>query len=393
MRNSSALGPEEGTTAEVLRLDSTGSGKNARRPGKPLGGLRAPLLLAVVFWGCTFAVLSVRGIYYEPDRMESIPPRAAVTIFGALLCAALAVALSRFRRLSFSALIASAVAAAILMSFVQAWLHVKVYDLWYSEPVGPTGQPGLVLWSIFWLGYFLAWTGTYLALVYHQEVLGQEQRLAAMREFAQEAKIAALHHQINPHFLFNTINSISAFVLESEPQEAERMLVNLADFLRSTMGMDAGKSVSLGQELALQELYLDIEKVRFSDRLRVRIDVPDELRDIHLPPLILQPLVENAVKHGVGRSETRTLISIKARRHGEYLLLSVCDDARASPSPQGSGMGLRNVRERLIAHYGSSARLTVGQLASGGFRGELKLPIWTPSAFRSAPVNSDREVS
>jgi LytS/YehU family sensor histidine kinase len=261
------------------------------------------------------------------------------------------------------------------MSSAQAFLHVKIYDLWYSEPVGPTGQAGLVLWSIFWLGYFLAWTGTYLALIHHRDVLAQEQRIAAMREFAQEAKIAALHYQINPHFLFNTINSISAFVLESQPQEAERMLVNLADFLRRTMAMDAGKSVSLAEEVALQELYLEIEKVRFPERMRVHIDVPDNLRDIHLPPLILQPLVENAVKHGVGRSESRTLISIKARRHEQLLLLSVCDDARGDPSPQGTGMGLRNVRERLLAHYGDSAQLTVGPLTPGGFCAALELPI------------------
>jgi two-component sensor histidine kinase len=361
--------------AAVLRLSSTECAENTNAR-KRFGGLRAPLLLALVFWGCTFAVLSVRGVYYEPGRWtESVPPRAVVTIVGALLCAALAVALSGFRRLSFSALIATAVAAAILMSIAQAWLQMKVYDLWYSEPVGPTGQAGLVLWSIFWLGYFLAWTGTYLALVYHEDVLGQEQRLAAMREFAQEAKIAALHYQINPHFLFNTINSISAFVLESQPQEAERVLINLADFLRRTMAMDAGKTVTLAEEIALQELYLEIEKVRFSERIGVRIDIPDGLRDIYLPPLILQPLVENAVKHGVGRSETRTLISIKARRHEQLLLLSVCDDARGGQSPRGTGMGLRNVRERLRAHYGDSAQLTVGPLTPGGYCAALELPI------------------
>lgn len=346
---------------------------------------KAALLMVLLFWACTFGVLSVRGIFYEPGpASQTMPPRAAVTAVGALLCVGMALALSRFRIRSFPALISLALSGALLLSGTQAWLHLRIYDWWYPQPVGPTGSVGLLLWTIFWLGYFLAWTGTYFALVYHRDVRRHEHRLTALRDLAQEAQIAALRYQINPHFLFNTINSISAFVLESRSHEAERMLTNLADFLRATIHMDPGAIVPLGEELSSQEKYLDIEKVRFSNRMKVSIEVPVELRAAPVPALLLQPLVENAVTHGVARSEAPVTISIFASSEGDSLVVSVLSDGAADPARPGTGTGLRNVRERLQAYYGDEAQLTAASLPTGGFLAEVKLPFDRPVGSAAA---------
>jgi LytS/YehU family sensor histidine kinase len=231
-------------------------------------------------------------------------------------------------------------------------------------------------WIMVWFGYCLAWTGTHLALTYHWEAVDQQRNSAVMRELAQEARVAALRYQINPHFLFNTLNSISSLVLEGQNAEAEGMLLNLSTFLRSTLGADPGGVIALSEEIGLQELYLAIEEVRFSERMRVRIDVPEALAAAPVPPLILQPLIENAVRYAVSPSERLTTIRIAADRCAGDLRLRVEDDGDVDePPPSGTGLGLANVRERLNAHFGRRARLEAGPRREGGFRAEMRIPL------------------
>ena len=129
-----------------------------------------------------------------------------------------------------------------------------------------------------------------------------DQRAAVFAREAQEAQLRALRYQINPHFLFNTLNSLSSLVLTKRTETAEQMLMNLSTFFRATLSADPTADVPLEEEIKLQRLYLDIEQIRFPDRLTVEIDVPDELLDARVPVLILQPVIENAVKYGVARS-------------------------------------------------------------------------------------------
>jgi LytS/YehU family sensor histidine kinase len=229
---------------------------------------------------------------------------------------------------------------------------------------------------LIWLGYCLAWTGTYLALTYHWEVQDQQARISEMAKLAQEAQIATLRYQVNPHFLFNTLNSISSLVLEHRNADAELMLLNLSAFVRSTFIQDPQTMIALREEIALQRLYLQIEEVRFSERLRVVIDIPGALLDVRLPALILQPLVENALRHGVERSEELTTLAIHAMRCGDELRITVDDDsAGAETDSAGSGLGLRNVGDRLRAHFGDRATLTAMPREQGGFRSEIRLPL------------------
>jgi LytS/YehU family sensor histidine kinase len=227
--------------------------------------------------------------------------------------------------------------------------------------------------------FFVAWASLFLSLRYAGEVRALERRAADLRAAAQNAELRALRYQVNPHFLFNTLNSLSSLILTGKGEQAERMILNLSTFFRTSLSGDPTEDVPLAEEIALQRLYLDIEAVRFPDRLIARIDVPEALSTALVPGLILQPLVENAVKHGVSRSARPVTIEIKARDQGDALALTVendigegtCDHARAD----GTGVGLRNVRDRLAARFGEDGRCAWRTPAPGRFEVELTMPL------------------
>jgi LytS/YehU family sensor histidine kinase len=216
-----------------------------------------------------------------------------------------------------------------------------------------------------------------LALTYAMDVREREQRIAALRSFAHGAQLRALRFQLNPHFLFNALNSVASLISRNRNLEAETMTECLSDFLRSTMGMDPEGEINLAQEIALQSLYLQIEKSRFPDRLVVELSVPDELRPAAVPNLITQPLVENAVKYAVARSTAPVTLRISARREEDSLLLIVADDGGdAEPAPDGgTRIGLRNVAERLRLLFGAAASLSAGPRAPRGFEAAIRLPL------------------
>ncbi|WP_419728981.1 sensor histidine kinase [Lichenicola sp.] len=228
-------------------------------------------------------------------------------------------------------------------------------------------------------GYFLfiAWSALYLALQYAGEVRALERRGAELRATAQSAELRALRYQVNPHFLFNTLNSLSSLVMTGRSQAAERMIVNLSIFFRTSLSGDPTQDVTLAEEIALQRLYLDIEAVRFPERLIVDIDYPPELGSVRVPGLILQPLVENAVKHGVSATARPVTITLRAELVGARLVLSVADDGApaAGDGADGTDVGLRNVSDRLAARYGDAAGCRWVRGPGGGFRVELTLPL------------------
>ena len=232
--------------------------------------------------------------------------------------------------------------------------------------------------AVTWFFFFAAWSAFYMAILAQAEALNARRRMAEAEGAAQAAQVRALRYQINPHFLFNTLNSIATLIDEDQAR-AEAMVLNLSEFFRSSLAVDPTADVRLGDELALQQLYLEIERVRFSDRLSFAIHCPDDLADAQVPSLILQPLVENAIKHGVSRSEARTSIEIAAVRAGNMLRITVRDDAlpaRAErPFGPGTGVGLANVRSRLEARYGAEFALSASPAPPHGFQVSLELPL------------------
>ena len=227
--------------------------------------------------------------------------------------------------------------------------------------------------------FFVGWAALYLALCYAAEVGALERKNAAFRAAAQAAELRALRYQVNPHFLFNTLNSLSTLVMADRRPSAERMIINLSSFFRASLVGDPSEDVRLAEEIRLQRLYLEIEQVRFPDRLRLVIDLPDDLRDALVPGLILQPLIENAVKYGVSRSRRPVTISIRASDRDGLLLLTVQDDAEPGAAGKktegGTGLGLRNVADRIAARFGDDGYCRVRPSDSGGFLVELAMPL------------------
>jgi len=222
------------------------------------------------------------------------------------------------------------------------------------------------------VGHLLSAVLHYLALAFETSH-DTERRLLESQVSAREAELRALRAQLNPHFLFNSLNSINALV-GSDPEGARRMCEGLGDFLRRTLALGARADVALGEELELVERYLAIERVRFGERLGVRRDCPAELLRCRVPPLLLQPLVENAVKHGVAALVEGGTIAIAARLAGDDLVLTVENPVDGdAPARPGARLGLANVRRRLDAFGTRGAKL---EAESDGehFRVTLTLP-------------------
>ena len=236
--------------------------------------------------------------------------------------------------------------------------------------------------------------GSWFAFDYYRRY--RESALASARLEAQrarlelglaEARIQALRMELNPHFLFNTLNAISGLVRREESAAAVQMLAGLGDLLRATLDREMAPEIPVAEELRLLERYLDIERVRFGDRLTIAIDVAPDAADALVPALVLQPLVENAVRHGVGSRPGKALVRLAVRRSGGDLQLEVCDSGqglgRGDGRPLREGVGLSNTRARLAQLYGGAAALWLGDAPGGGACVGLTIPYHVQSGAGS----------
>lgn len=239
--------------------------------------------------------------------------------------------------------------------------------------------------AVTWLFFFIGWSAFYIANQAQAAALGAQRRLAEAESAAQAAQVRALRYQVNPHFLFNTLNSLSSLVMTGRTDRAETMLLALSTFFRTSLSLDPSADVSLAEEIDLQRLYLDIEMARFPDRLTVEIDVPDDLQQARLPALILQPIVENAIKYGVSKSRKAVLIRIEAKRaENNRMTLEISNrlkhggkDGLPAATHEGTGLGLANVCQRLEARWGSRANCRYGPMKDGGYKVSLTMPVET----------------
>jgi signal transduction histidine kinase len=222
----------------------------------------------------------------------------------------------------------------------------------------------------------LAWCALYLALLTGEKARAAERREGTYRRAAKAAELRSLRYQVNPHFLFNTLNSLSALVLTGKTQAAEKVIQTLATFYRRSLADDPTADVPLREEFGLQRLYLDIEAIRFPLRLRARYELPAELEDVRVPGMILQPLVENSVKHAVAPTTGTVTITLAAREEYSRLVLTVSDDGPGdgNGAHEGYGIGLANVRDRLAARFGEAATIVSGPVP-GGYSTQLRMPI------------------
>ncbi|HEV2595746.1 MAG TPA: histidine kinase [Sphingomicrobium sp.] len=239
--------------------------------------------------------------------------------------------------------------------------------------------------AVTWLFFFIGWTAFYIASEAQATALGAQRRLADAESAAQAAQVRALRYQVNPHFLFNTLNSLSSLVMTGRTDRAETMLLALSTFFRTSLSLDPSADVSLAEEIGLQRLYLDIEMARFPDRLNVEIDVPTELELARMPALLLQPIVENAIKYGVSKSRKAVVIRIEARHLDNHrIVVEISNRLKhggkedlPSATHEGTGLGLANVCQRLEARWGARASCRYGPMNSGGFKVSLTMPVET----------------
>jgi len=236
--------------------------------------------------------------------------------------------------------------------------------------------------SVTWLFFFLAWSAFYLANQVQAEVHGAERRAAEAESAAQAAQVRALRYQVNPHFLFNTLNSLSSLIIAGRADEAEAMVLKLSTFFRSSLTLDATADISLAEEIELQRLYLDIEKVRFPRRLKAEFDIPEDLATARLPALLLQPIVENAIKHAVSTTRDKVTLQITAREAGPGRFTIEVSNSGGRPAAAkhgngiaGTGVGIANVCQRLSARFGSLAKCAYGPRGDGGYSVLLTLPL------------------
>lgn len=226
----------------------------------------------------------------------------------------------------------------------------------------------------------VAWAGIYFGARHWQDMRQREQRLLLTESLARDAELRALRYQITPHFLFNTLNGISTLVGEGQTRPARRMIALLAEFLRSTLEPAERGDVAIAEELRQVRQYLAIEQVRLGDRMQVSIDSAPELCDVPLPHLILQPLVENAIRHGIAPRIEGGSLTLTVSAHGRHARIAIHNTYDPAATGQRGadahsvGLGLANTAERLVARYGDAHRFSVSGDAADGWRVVLDIP-------------------
>jgi signal transduction histidine kinase len=283
---------------------------------------------------------------------------------------------------------ATAVALALsvaVAAFIDGWT-ISLY-----QPDSGSSFASLVL-GVFYVDMTLlgAWSALYYAINYYLQVEQQTDRLERLEAQATSAQLAMLRYQLNPHFLFNTLNSISTLVLLKQTEPANAMLTRLSGFLRHTLVTQPGAKVTVAQEVDTLKLYLDIERMRFEERLRTVFNIDPAAADAVIPSFLLQPLVENAIKYAVSPQEEGARISLSAQLVGQRLRLTVSDTgpglraktARATLPPAmagagntvSTGVGLANIRDRLAQAYGDDHLFDTHTPPEGGFTVVIEIP-------------------
>ena len=370
-------------------VSTTALSDDAVRPPAPVchADRRVAVQSIFFFWAFYFVLttthMAIEGV---PDQLEMMCRRTAVVLVGIALTSIMYAILWRLESRSMRFMVMAAFLASVPISVAYAVVNFTAFyvvvptEMMMRDVAQLHAEHGSAIVSIAdlatqWYFFIAAWGILYVALSYAAKVGQAERRAAVFRSQAQAAQLRALRYQINPHFLFNTLNSLSALVLRQRNREAESMITNLATFFRTSLTSDPAADIALADEIDMQRLYLDIERIRFPDRLSVVIDVPKTLENTPVPGMILQPLIENAIKHGVARSSRPVTLAIRAQADGNALHLTVEDDAEnCEPSKPGEGVGLSNVRDRLVARFDGSADVRYGQRDGGGFRVDLTIP-------------------
>ncbi len=354
----------------------------------PLAGVRFQQfwIFQLVGWSIWVFMLVLRDLLFVPP--EYLLPRALVFAVGALLGMLLTGGLRQLYRLVWDNAPATRVVVVFFGSLAAAMLWQPFQNFISLLPFGETIDLDNTSTEDLFDGLFsaafplmLLWSGLYFMIKYYQLFQVEKEKNLRSEALAHQAQLLMLRYQLNPHFLFNTLNAISTLVLAKSTKQANEMLTKLSKFLRYSLDYSPLDKVSLAHELETSRLYLDIEKVRFAERLRLYVDVEDRARNALVPSMILQPLIENSIKYAISRSENGGTISIRAGIKDENLVLEVSDDGPGiaesgehSEPGFSQGVGISNIRNRLQEIYGANHQLVFENAPEGGLRVKVVIP-------------------
>jgi two-component system, LytTR family, sensor kinase len=335
---------------------------------------RLAVAVTATVWLCNYGILTARSIVDgQPEWQTFAVVRVPIMLLGCAFCYLMHLCLQRLGERPFWQRAVALGVLAVIAAEAFSWANALAIE---SIAPGLPPQPtGAVIMSVaYWVWFFFAWAALYLALSYSSEVQAEQRRIGQVRLLAHRAQLRALRYQVNPHLIFNALNSVSSLIWDGRREAAEAMVSRLSAFLRSGLAMDPLEDVTIEAELTLQRLYLEIEQVRFPD-LKFAISLPDDARNVRVPSLILQPVVENAVKYAVAGANGPARIEVAVAIEGGKLQVTVSDDGGAAPVPGGFGVGLRNIAARLDQQYGDAAGLRTEYLRPRGFRATIWIPL------------------
>jgi two-component system, LytTR family, sensor kinase len=333
-----------------------------------------------------YAVTQYLGTLLYENKYEHMKGYTAVILVAAgsgfLLSLELRYIFRRLWSLSPRLMILGALLSCYLFALIWRVIINSAYLLFTSDSMEWVMKSPLEFFSNAMASTYLllCWTALYFGFKYYDSLQTQREATLRAAALAQEAQLKMLRYQLNPHFLFNTLNAISTLILDSENRTANQAVMRLSEFLRYTLDQDPMKKVTLRQEIEAMNLYLTTEKLRFGERLKLEFAVEERALEALVPSLLLQPLIENAVKFAVSPSERGGSIRVEGRVRGAMLELAVADDGpglnTGAAAGAGRGVGLRNTRERLAVLYEDNHRFASLD-NKPGLRIELGLPFQT----------------
>ncbi|OYY75982.1 MAG: hypothetical protein B7Y43_16755 [Sphingomonas sp. 28-62-20] len=340
------------------------------------------VLFIILFWATQFSLLTANRLMMMPEEgLSFILPRLCVTTLGVALSFAIMWISERFPDKALRTRLLIALACALVGCNLHAAGNFLIFRLFVPRADWlPFEFVSYMVSLISWFWAYLALSGLLLAIAYSVDLSDRERRISELRAIADAAQMRALRYQLNPHFMFNTLNSIAALIARGDPKPAEMMVENLADFLRASLSLDTQEDISFARELELQSLYLAIEAVRFADRFEVRTEVSEAAKAALVPSLVLQPLIENVIKHAVARSTCPITLTISAHVAAGCTHVTIANGPGNCSPPcagQSTGVGLSNVAHRLATRFGDRASLTAGAHSNGGFAVAFSLPYAT----------------
>ncbi|HEV8331749.1 MAG TPA: histidine kinase [Steroidobacteraceae bacterium] len=338
-------------------------------------------VFSALFWIAMFTNHTTQMLLVnEKEDWHAIGWRASMNVLAFFLCLPLGKVIARTLNLRLSQRILAIGGAAVPIAFVYACVGAYVWQVVLKNPPMPYSVlVGLIVQSQYNLILFLMWSAFCSVILYAAQLQDRERTLLQAQVLAREAELKMLRYQINPHFLFNTLNAVSALIVTGQALAADAMISKLARFFRNALSRESNAKVTLTEELRVQLEYLNIELTRFPERLSWSTQIEPGLDNALVPHLILQPLVENAIKHGVARTSAPVELKISVARRGGELFVTVENGTGAGLKPDlqreaGEGVGLANVARRLENFYGSDAGMRAAQ-RDGRFTVDLRMPL------------------